>query len=82
MIPLSYFLIAWLMAVAIFALISLFTVMINVRYGLAAFGTYASSAMFLIVAVAVILVTGSYLLTVDWSQTFNVLPSAAPAFGL
>ncbi|MFA6429983.1 MAG: hypothetical protein WCV84_05830 [Patescibacteria group bacterium] len=82
MIPLSWFLIAWLILVAIFALLALFTIAINTRYGFASLGTYSATAIFLLVAVGVILTTGGYLMTVDWSQSLNVIPSSAPTLEL
>jgi len=82
MIPLIWFLVAWLAILAVFAVMALVSVLINIRFGLASFGTYAISAIFLIVAVFVILLTGSYIATVDWSQSLNILPAAAPNYTL
>lgn len=71
MIPLIWFLFAWLMAIAVFLLLTLLTLGIFLRFGLSSFTTYASSAIFLLGIIGVLVFTGSYLLTVDWSQSIN-----------
>ncbi len=76
MIPLVYFVIAWLALVAVFALMTLVTVLMNVRYGLSGLMTYLSTALFLVVICGVLLGVGSYLITVDWSQDVNIIPSS------
>ena len=82
MIPLIWFLIAWLVLVAIFSVLALVSITVYTRFGLESFGTHALNAIFLIVAVLVILGTAGYLFTVDWSQTFNVIPSSTPSLGI
>lgn len=73
MIPLSYFLIAWFIFLAIYLLMALISVLQMVRLGLAGAGTFLSTAVFLVVVVLVILGTGGYLVTVDWQQLVNPL---------
>ncbi|MCK9361284.1 hypothetical protein M0Q28_03570 [Patescibacteria group bacterium] len=82
MIPLGYFLIAWLVLVAIFALMAFVTVIMNVRYGLSGLMTYVSTAIFLIVVCAVLFATGGYLATVDWSQEADIVPSSEAVYEL
>ncbi len=77
MIPLGYFLIAWLVLVAIFALMTFVTVIMNVRYGLSGFLTYLSTAFFLGVVCVVLFAVGGYLLSIDWAQDVNVIPTSA-----
>jgi hypothetical protein len=72
MIPLLWLLLAWLILMGMFALVTLLTVVMNLRYGLSSFGTYVSTAVFLSVIALVLLGTGAYLFTVDWSQTLNL----------
>lgn len=72
MIPLIYFLLAWLVALCFFGIMSLISVLQMVRLGIAGTGTYLSTATFLIVSTIVILAVGSYLITVDWQQTTNL----------
>ncbi|MCC6564009.1 hypothetical protein IT087_03895 [Candidatus Uhrbacteria bacterium] len=82
MIPLGYFLIAWLVLVAIFALMAFVTVIMNVRYGLSGLMTYVSTAIFLIVVCAVLFMVGGYLATVDWSQEADLVPSSNNVYEL
>jgi hypothetical protein len=72
MIPLLWFLIAWLILIGLFALATLITVVMNLRYGLSGFMTMVTTGIFLLVVVGVLLASGSYLLTVDWSQSFDL----------
>jgi hypothetical protein len=67
MIPLPVFLIAWLILLGIYVMLSLISMMQMVRFGIASTMTYFSTAIFLIVAVLMIGGTGLYLATVDWS---------------
>ena len=77
MIPLVYFAIAWLVLVAVFALMTFITVLMNVRYGLSGILTYISTAFFLIVICGVLFGVGVFLASVDWSQDLDVLPSSS-----
>ena len=82
MIPLSWLFVAWLILVAVFALLAMFTAILNVRFGLASFGTYATTAVFLLVPALVIIAVAFFMITVDWSQSFEIMPSAPSTFGL
>lgn len=82
MIPLSYFLVAWLVLVALFALMTFITVIMNVRYGLSGLMTYVSTGVFLAVICAVLLGVGGYFATIDWSQEVDLLPSSQPIYEL
>lgn len=72
MIPLSFFLVAWLVLVAIFGLMSMLTVYMNIKNGITTFGSYVTTAIFLGVSLFVILGVGGYLLTIDWTQTVGL----------
>lgn len=82
MIPLVYFVIAWLALIAIFALMTFITVLMNVRYGLSGMLTYLSTALFLTVICGVLLGVGSYLITIDWTQDINIIPSSTNIYEL
>lgn len=72
MIPLSVFLIAWIILLAIYAIISLISIIQMVRFGIASSMTYFSTAVFLIVALIGIGGTCFYLATVDWSIGLDI----------
>jgi len=72
MIPLPVFLIAWLLLLGIYVILSLISMMQMIRFGVASTMTYFSTAIFLIVAVLMIGATGLYLATVDWTLGLNL----------
>ena len=72
MIPLSVFLIAWLVFLGLYAVMSLASVLQMLRFGIAGFGTWASTSLFLLVAFVVIAGSGFYFMSVDWTQTVDV----------
>ncbi|MBU1032989.1 MAG: hypothetical protein ABII13_04420 [Patescibacteria group bacterium] len=79
MIPLSYFLIAWLVLIGIYAVMSFLSLLQLYRFGIAGPGTYTSSVVFLLVSGAVIVGSLIYFLTVDWSLALNlggIIPAA------
>jgi hypothetical protein len=84
MIPLVYFLFAWLVLVALFAIAALVTVIMALRYGLSGLLTTLTTALFLFVTFAVLVGMGIYLAGVDWDQdvfilnasSVNVLPTS------
>jgi hypothetical protein len=82
MVSFIYLFYAWLIAVALFSLLAAFTSIIALRFGLSSFGTYMTTAVFLAVSVLVIVLVGGFSMTVDWSQTVNLIPSSAPTLGL
>ena len=84
MIPLSYLLIAWMIFLALYAIMALISVLQMVRLGLTGAGTFLSTALFLIVVVFTILGTGAYFMTVDWQQTVSPLNwlNGTPIFSL
>lgn len=73
MIPLIWFLFAWLFLMVVFAIGTFLTVMMVVRNGLSTATTYLSTAFFLLVIAVTLIVTGFYLLRVDWSQTLPLV---------
>ena len=82
MIPLGYFLIAWLILLAIHAFLTLFTIMQMLRHGLPSALTYASTFLFVAVIAAVVLGSGIYFMDVDWNNGVNLVPgSLFGAFG-
>ncbi len=82
MIPLVYFLIAWLVFIAIFGLMSFITVLMNLRYGLSGPVTYLTTALFIVVSCFVLLGVGGFMLTVDWSESIELLPQTTDVFAL
>lgn len=76
MIPLVYFLFAWLVLVALFAAVALITVIMALRYGLSGLLTTLSTAIFLFVTCAVLMGMGAYLLGMDWEQDVRLFNSS------
>ncbi len=74
MIPLGYFLIAWLVLVGLFCLLAFVTVVMQLRYGMSGTITFVSTTLFLVVSAAIILGMGWYFLTLDWTQDVQVIP--------
>lgn len=72
MISLSVFLLAWLVLLGMHLIFSLITVLQMMRFGIATFGTYAATTVFVAVMVVTMLVCGGYFLTVDWTQPFSL----------
>ena len=79
MVPLIWFLFAWLALMAIFAIGTFLTVSVLLRYGVAEPTTYVSAALFLGVITVVLLVTSSYLFSVDWSASINLFGNVRPS---
>jgi hypothetical protein len=79
MIPLSWFLVAWLILLAIYALLVLFTLIQMLRHGLPSPLTYASTFLFVAVIAAVVLGSGMYFLNVNWNESVSLLPSSINA---
>lgn len=75
MIPFVYFLIAWLVLVVIFAFLAFITVIMELRYAMQSLATYVITALFLGVTFLILLSMGSYLITVDWSQNIQIMPT-------
>lgn len=78
MIPLIIFLIAWLILFGIYALLALVSVIQMARFAISGKTAYTVTAIFLAVAGFVILLTGVYIVSVDWSQGLefsNILES-------
>ena len=74
MIPLSYFLVAWVILLAIFGVMLMLTLVQMLRHGLSTFGTYASTFIFLVSTVGVLIGVTIYLGGVDWKTEVNVIP--------
>lgn len=71
MIPFYAFLLAWLVFIALYGVMSLISIIQMLRFGIAVSGTWLSTITFLVVAFVVILGTGWYLLGIDWQQALN-----------
>lgn len=72
MIPLSFFLIAWLIFLGIYGILALVSIMQMVRFGVAGSMTYFSTAIYIVVAFIAIGATAAYLLTVDWNLALDL----------
>lgn len=79
MIPLSFFLFAWLAFIALYGVMGLVSLFQFLRFGVVGTGTWLSSVTFLTVALLVILGTGGYLLGVDWNQSLDLLGVIGPS---
>lgn len=77
MIPLSYFLIAWIVLLGIFGIVLLLTLIQVLRHGLPSAGTYVATFLFLAVIALVLLSVSGYLLTVDWTEPIALIPGSA-----
>lgn len=75
MISLGLFLILWLVLLAIYAVFVLLTLIQMLRHGLPSPMTYVTTAVFLLMVVGVVVGTGFFLLTVDWTETVHVIPA-------
>jgi len=80
MVPLGYFLIAWLVLLAFYAVFVLITLIQMLRHGLPSPFTYLSTFIFIAVIAAVVLGCGMYFLNVDWDQTIHVLSGVTGLF--
>lgn len=80
MIPLGYFLIAWLLLLVIYAVLVLLTIIQMLRHGLPSPFTYVSTFLFVAVIAAVVLGSGMYFLDVDWDKRVDVLPQSIGFF--
>lgn len=76
MVPLSYFLIAWAILLAIFGVVMFVTLVQMLRHGLPSLSTYVSTLVFLLVTAGVVVGTSLYLTRVDWSTKVQIVPSA------
>lgn len=72
MIPLSTFLIAWLIFLGLYGILALISIMQMVRFGVAGSMTYFSTAIYLVVALIAIGATAAYLMTVDWTLALDL----------
>lgn len=72
MLPLYIFLLAWLVFIGLYAIMSFLSVMQMVRFGVAGSGTWLATMGFLVGAFLIILGSGMYFLTVDWHLQLNI----------
>lgn len=75
MIPLSYFLIAWTVLLAVFGFMTLLTLIQMLRHGLPSLTTYLTTFIFLLVTAGVIIGTALYLSQADLTVNITVVPS-------
>lgn len=71
MIPLYFFVIGWLVLLAIFLIVSAFSILQMMRYGLAHVMTYGTTFAFVAVSVLIVLGTLGYLSTVDLKSSVD-----------
>ena len=72
MIPFSIILIIWTVAMAIYGLLSLFSVIHMVRFSVAGPASYAATSFFLIIAATGVVSTLLFFMSVDWSQSIDL----------
>lgn len=75
MIPLAWFLIAWIACVGLFLLASVVTIALALRFGLTGSKTFVLCLLYLLVGLVVVGTVGTYALTVDWSQALPIFPT-------
>lgn len=80
MISLSIFLLVWIILLLIYGVMVLLTLLQVLRHGLPTSMTYATTFVFLLVSIGVIVWTSLYLTGVDWSETVNLLPETLVPF--
>lgn len=78
-IPLTFFLLAWIVLVGLFLLASAISLMMYLRFGIAGSMTFVSALLFVGVSSLVLFLTAGYLVSVDWTQTVQI---GAPVAGL
>lgn len=78
MFPLSWLLLGWLLAIGLFGILSLLTLSIHLKYAVSSFTTYAMTALFLGVTIFTLLFAVTYIASVDWSQSMDLMPSFTP----
>lgn len=82
MFPLSWLLIAWIICLAFYALIALFTLSTHLRYGVSGLGTYLSAAVFTVGILSVCAMVAGYANHVDWNQMADFGSFADAIFGI
>lgn len=72
MIPIIYFAIAWFVLLGIFVIMSLFSILQMLRFGLAHNGTYAATVGFIGLALLIVLVTLWLLAGIDLNGALDI----------
>jgi len=83
MIPLFYFLLAWIVFLGLYGLMALMSIYQFMRFGIAQTGTWLTTVIFCTVTFLVVMGTGYLLIGVDWNQSLNLLGMfsvSAPAY--
>ncbi len=80
MVSLTLFLIAWIVLLAIYAILVLITLIQMLRHGLPSASAYVTTFVFLLVMAGVVIGTSVYFTGVDWSVTVNVVPEGLLPF--
>ena len=80
MFPLSYFLVAWVILLAIFGFMTLLTLIQVLRHGLPSVYTYVFTFSFLLITAGVVIWTSLYFTRVDWSTEVSLVPSSFGSF--
>ena len=80
MVPLTLFLIIWIVCLAIYGFLILITLVQMLRHGLPSASAYVTTFVFLLVTAVVVISTSVYLTGVDWSLTVNVVPEGILPF--
>lgn len=77
MIPLYYFLLVWMVFLAVYAVMALLSLIQMLRFGLTGLGTYLSTFVFLAAASGTIICCALYFSTVDWTISVNLFGGMA-----
>ncbi len=68
----SYSLLVSVILLGLYFIMAMVSILQMVRFGIAGFGTYASTALFLTIFVITIFGSSLYLLNIDWSQSVSL----------
>jgi hypothetical protein len=83
MVPLSYFLIAWVALLAIYGILVFITLIQMLRHGLPSISAYITTFLFLLVTVGVVIWTTLYFTGVEWGIQIDLSPRMIlPFFGI
>jgi hypothetical protein len=83
MVPLSYFLVAWVAFLAIYGILVFVTLIQMLRHGLPSVGAYITTFFFLLITAGTVIWTVLYFTTVDWNIQIDLTPRMIlPFFGI
>jgi hypothetical protein len=83
MVPLPFFLIAWVALLAIYGVLVFITLIQMLRHGLPSVGAYVTTFLFLLVTAGVVVWSVLYFTGVNWAVQIDLTPRMIlPFFGI